>query len=490
MTLGYTQIFAALFFFLFLYHRSRRCRDPVFTDWPIVGMLPQLLFHLWHIHDYATSILKRVSGTGNFRGPWFTGLNYLVTVDPMNIHHTMSKNFGNYIKGSEFREIFEPFGEGIFTVDSEEWRYNRALLHSLIKTRSYEKFMEKTVRKKVDTCLLPLLDEVESQGVEVDLQEVFNRFNFDNISSIVLGFDPKSLAFDFPEVASEKAFNEAEEFIFYRHTVPRSLWKLQKWLGVGPEKKMARAIKVFDEFLHESIASKRGKAGELDHHNNSDDECDLLTSVIRQEEGKKHVDDKFLRDTAFNLFVAGRDTLTSALTWFFWLVATHPSVEAKILQEMKSNENSNKVYLHGAICEALRLYPPIPFERKQAINDDVLPSGHEAKAKTIILYSFYTMGRDEDIWGKDCLEFKPERWISERGNIVHVPSYKFISFNAGPRTCLGKDLSFVQMKMVASAVLGKYQVEVVEDHPVSPALSIVLLMKHGLKVRIRKRMKN
>ncbi|KAF7803262.1 alkane hydroxylase MAH1-like [Senna tora] len=282
MMLSYPQIFASLvfFLFLFLYQRSRRCRDPVLTDWPIVGMLPETLFHLWHIHDYATPLLRRVSGTGNFMGPWFSGMNYLVTTNPINIHHTMSKNFPNYIKGPQFREIFEPFGEGIFTVDAEEWTYNRALLHSLFKSRTFDKFVEKTVRKKVDTCLLPLLDEVESQGVEVDLQEVFSRFNFDNISSIVLGSDPKSLAFDFPDVAIEKAFNEAEEFIFYRHTVPRAFWKLQKWLGVGPEKKMATAIQVFDQFLHESIASKRGKAGELDSHNN-DDECDLLTSVMR-----------------------------------------------------------------------------------------------------------------------------------------------------------------------------------------------------------------
>ena len=91
----------------------------------------------------------------------------------------------------------------------------------------------------------------------------------------------------------------------------------------------------------------------------------------------------------------------------------------------------DQVYLHGAICEALRLFPPLPFERKKAIKPDVLPSGHKIESNTMILYSFYAMGRCEEIWGEDCLEFKPERWISNKGQIVHVPSYKFISFNAG-----------------------------------------------------------
>jgi cytochrome P450 len=97
------------------------------------------------------------------------------------------------------------------------------------------------------------------------------------------------------------------------------------------------------------------------------------------------------------------------------------------------------------------------------------------------------MGRLEETWGKDCLEFKPERWISERGGIVHNPSYKFFSFNAGPRTCLGKDLSFIQIKMIAISILCKYRVLLVEGRVPLLSHSIILLMKNGFKVRITKR---
>ncbi|PNY00135.1 cytochrome p450 86b1-like protein [Trifolium pratense] len=213
------------------------------------------------------------------------------------------------------------------------------------------------------------------------------------------------------------------------------------------------------------------------------------------------IDDKFLRDTSINLLAAGRDTISSGLTWFFWLVATHPLVEAKILEEIKQNlpsrENNWKdlgtkglsklIYLHGALCEALRLYPPVPFEHKSALDSDVLPSGHKIKSNAMIVYSLYAVGRVEEIWGKDCLEFKPERWISKKGGIVHVPSYKFIAFNAGPRSCLGKDISFIEMKIVAAAILSNYHIQVVEDHPIIPSVSVVLHMKHGLKVNVKKR---
>ncbi|XP_028786616.1 alkane hydroxylase MAH1-like [Neltuma alba] len=488
--LGCVQViagFAALIFLLYHFHRSRCCRDPLVPDWPLLGMLPHLLINLRQIHDYATQILQRNGGTGSFLGPWFTGMNYLATCDPMNVHHILSKNFNNYIRGPEFREDFEAFGVGVVTADSDTWKYHRILSQSLFKTRSFQMLMEKNVRKKVETSLLPLLDHVLREGIEVDLQDVFNRFNFDVVCSNILGYEPESLAIDFPRVACERAFTEAEEFIFYRHTVPKSIWKLQRWLKIGSEKKLALACEVLDGFLYESIASKREKISKENEKDKENDD-DLLTCMMRKEEGKEHANDQFLRDATFNLFLAGRDTISAALSWFFWLLAKHPSVEAKILEEIKEEKEAQyQVYLHAALSEAMRLYPPVPFERKQAIKHDILPSGHEVGPGSVIILSLYAMGRCEDVWGKDCLEFKPERWISERGSIVPIPSYKFISFNSGPRSCLGKDLSFIQMKIMATDILKNYHFQVVGDHPVYPTLSIMLLMKYGLKVRVTKR---
>jgi cytochrome P450 len=182
-------------------------------------------------------------------------------------------------------------------------------------------------------------------------------------------------------------------------------------------------------------------------------------------------------------------------------VATHPFIEAKILEENKENLPSRKdnwkylqveglnklIYLHGVICEVLRLYPPLPFEHKSSLKSDVLPSGHKIKPNTTILYSLYSVGRMEKLWGEDCLEFKPERWISKKGGIIQVPSYKFIALNAGPRSCLGKDISFIEIKMIAASILLNYQIQVVEDHPILPSISVILHMRHGLKVNVKKR---
>ncbi|XP_027187556.1 alkane hydroxylase MAH1-like [Cicer arietinum] len=501
---GYTTMIFALFFFLciiFQINRRRCCKCPISIDYPFVGMLPQLLWNLWKFHDFITQTLKQQHrSTGEFKGPWFSQMNFLITSDPFNVHHIMSKFFYNYVKGSEFHDIFEAFGDGIFATDSDTWKYNRSLFHSVFKQRDFEIFQEKIIHKKLETSLFPMLDHVEKQGLVLDLQDVFSRFTFDNICSVILGCDPNCLSIDFPYVVCEKAFDQIEECIFYRHVLPKSVWKFQKLLGIGHERKMTKACKEFDQFIYSSIESKREELRKCSKNNI--EMVDLLTLFMRKDKESQQVihDDKFLRDAAFNLFVAGRDTITSALTWLFYLVATHPLVETKILEEIKDNfktiniekklgvdDVKKLVYLHGAICEALRLFPPIPFESKKAIKGDILPSGHIVDPNTMILFSLYSMGRFEDIWGKDCLEFKPERWISERGRIVHEPSYKFFTFNAGPRTCLGKDLSFIQIKMIATSILCKYRVQVGEDHIPILSHSIVLLMKNGLRVKLTKR---
>ena len=144
------------------------------------------------------------------------------------------------------------------------------------------------------------------------------------------------------------------------------------------------------------------------------------------------------------------------------------------------------MYLHGALCESLRLFPPAALEHKAPMQPDILPSGHHLARNGKLILSFYSVGRMESVWGKDCLEFKPERWISPSGKIKHEPSYKFPAFNAGPRTCLGKEMAFAQMKMVAAAILHRYRIKVVEGHVVSPRDSIILQMKNGLRVSLTK----
>ncbi|MBA0771656.1 hypothetical protein Gotri_007145 [Gossypium trilobum] len=62
-----------------------------------------------------------------------------------------------------------------------------------------------------------------------------------------------------------------------------------------------------------------------------------------------------------------------------------------------------------ALCETLRLYPPVRFEFRSCTKPDFLPSGHRVDRSTRVLIGIHAMGRMESLWGEDCYELKPER---------------------------------------------------------------------------------
>ncbi|CAI9284614.1 unnamed protein product [Lactuca saligna] len=82
--------------------------------------------------------------------------------------------------------------------------------------------------------------------------------------------------------------------------------------------------------------------------------------------------------------LAGRDTTSAALTWFFWLLYKNPTIESEVVNKVKDKENSDSsiydevkdmVYTHASLCESKKLYPPVPVDTKQASSNDVLPDG-------------------------------------------------------------------------------------------------------------------
>ncbi|KAL1217914.1 Alkane hydroxylase MAH1 [Cardamine amara subsp. amara] len=497
---GLLEIFIAFIFFLvfhcFLLHK--KTPKPLLTNWPVLGMLPGLLLQIHRIYDGLTEVLEATDMTYCFKGPWLSGTDILATVDPVNIHYILCSNFANYPKGMEFKKIFEFLGDAIFNVDSGLWEDMRNSSHAIFSHQDFQKFSVSTSVSKLRQGLVPILENASEKNILVDLQDLFQRFLFDASSILMTGYDPRYLSIEMPKVEFGDAVYGVSDGIFYRHAKPMFLWKLQYWIGVGVEKKLKRSLEVFDKLLKKIISAKREEIkSHGTHHDSKGEAMDVLTFYMTVDTTKyKHLrpsDDKFIRDIILGFLIAGRDTVSSALTWFFWLLSKNPEAMNKIRQEINKKmprldptDLDKLVYLHGAVCETLRLYSPLPFNHKSPAKPDVLPSGHRVDKNWKIIISTYALGRMKSVWGDDAEVFRPERWISDSGRLKHEPSYKFLAFNAGPRTCLGKKLTFLQMKTVAVELIRNYDFKIVEGHKTEPVPSVLFRMQHGLKVSVTK----
>uniref|UniRef100_I1P7E5 Cytochrome P450 n=1 Tax=Oryza glaberrima TaxID=4538 RepID=I1P7E5_ORYGL len=494
-----TLCFLCFSVFYYYHIKSKRKNPAIPVCWPLVGMLPDLLVNRHQLHDWITSFLTASQLNFRFIGPTMSSnMRFFFTCDPANVRHIFTSNFANYPKGPDFAEIFDDtLGDGIFNVDGDSWRRQRAKTQLLMYNHRFQSFVSRCSSDKVENALLPLLSHFAGTGERCNLQDVFMRLTFDMSTMLASGEDPGCLAISLPmpKVPFVRAVDYTTRVLLVRHIIPLSLWKLARRLGVGFERKMAEALRTINQFIYETIVKRRAKKA----NEGIEDSEDLLSSYLKDDDENA---DTFLRDTTMTLIAAGRDTIGSALSWFFYLLTKNPHVASKILEELDSVERATTtpdgmvtfdpdelkslVYLHAAVCESLRLYPPVPLDHKGVVAADVMPSGHKVRPGDKIVVSIYAMGRTESVWGSDCMEFRPERWISDDGKLRYVPSYKFTPFITGPRTCLGKDMALVQLKVVAATVVKNFEIEAVPGHIVEPKLSMVLHMKNGLMVRVKR----
>jgi cytochrome P450 len=179
-------------------------------------------------------------------------------------------------------------------------------------------------------------------------------------------------------------------------------------------------------------------------------------------EGGRELSDRELRDILLNFVIAGRDTTAQALSWALLELATHADVQQRARDEIKaaiaSPEDltydvlSKLRYLECVCLETLRLHPSVPKEAKYCVKDDVLPDGFKVHAGDSVCFFPWVMGRSAELWGEDCLEFKPERFL---GALKPSP-FVFTAFQAGPRACLGQSLAMLEMKSVLSRLLWEF----------------------------------
>ncbi|XP_028106600.1 cytochrome P450 94C1-like [Camellia sinensis] len=437
--------------------------------------------------DWYTHLLKK-SPTGTIH---IHVLGNTVTANPDNVEYILKTRFENYPKGKHFSAILgDLLGKGIFNVDGDLWKFQRKMACLELGRVSIRSYAFEIVSSEIQSMLFPHLSCASNKEHVVDLQEVFRRFSFDTIFRFSFGLDPSSLEFSLPVSDFVAAFDLASKISAERAiSVSPLIWKLKRVLNMGSEYKLRKAIRTIN-VLADDVIKQRRKLGFSTHN-------DLLSRFMGTID-----DDQYLRDIVISFLLAGRDTVASALTTFFWLLAQHPEVEAAIrdesdqimdpTQEIATFEQMREMhYLQAAMYESMRLYPPVQFDSKFCQKDDILPDGSLIEKGTRVTYHQYAMGRMERVWGSDCLEFKPQRWLND-GVFCQVNPFKYPVFQGGLRVCLGKDMALVQMKSVALSLIMKFDIRVaaaVAETSQTPRFlpGLTATVRGGLPVLIQER---
>jgi cytochrome P450 len=394
-------------------------------------------------------------------------------------------------------------GRGIFNSDGEEWLQQRKTASYELNKRSLRNFVVHAVRFEVVERLLPLLERAAGPGRRtLDMLDVLEGFAFDNICRVAFGEDPACLTEEGLRGRNQsmevmQAFNVAKNTIMTRFLLPSWVWRLLRLLDLGPERKMRKAIAVIHGYANKIIQQRRESGGTA----GSATKDDLLSRFAASGE---HTDEGLIY-VVTNFIVAGRDATAGSVSWLFWLVSSRPQVEEKIVSEIRAvrarsggdattttatttfrfDELREMHYLQAALTESMRLYPPVALNTRICRRDDLLPDGTFVGKGWQMTYCPYAMARLEDVWGKDCEVFKPERWLDEAGAFQPVAPCKYPMFHAGPRMCLGKEMAYIQMKSIVACIYERFSLRYIggEGHP-GLQLAGTLRMAGGLPMQI------
>ena len=216
---------------------------------------------------------------------------------------------------------------------------------------------------------------------------------------------------------------------------------------------------------------------------------DVLSVLV--EAGRRDDDvfsERWVRDEALTLIVAGHDTTALLTTMALSLLARHPDVHRALRRELRAARNAGvpdeelceQVPLVRLVLqEALRLYPPVPVLHRVATQAlDV--GGHTVAAGCILVFCPWVQHRDPRSF-PEPLVFDPWRFSEQRRASVAVA---YLPFGGGRRMCAGNHLATLQAAMIVSLVTLLADVETAQAEP-RLEYAVSLRLPDGLPARVR-----
>jgi len=241
----------------------------------------------------------------------------------------------------------------------------------------------------------------------------------------------------------------------------------------------------FTKHLQTTIKAKQEeiKNGSLNNNN------DLLTLLVKsnletQNNAKRALTDSELLSNSFIFYLAGHETTAKTLTWSLLLLASHPDVQIKCVEQIYKAIGKNKDddqqfvadqnleyqefgklnYLLAVMNEALRLFPVVPGIPKMSSQEVVIGKNKNSQGFLIPKDTEFhlapdVLGRHPKYW-KDCEKFIPERWLKNNEEVKNDYTYSFIPFSVGPRSCLGMKFAQVEIVLALAVILRTFDVSV------------------------------
>ncbi|XP_065366481.1 cytochrome P450 4d2-like [Calliphora vicina] len=446
------------------------------------------------IHDFKRKY-------GKIYRLWVLHQLTVVILDPKYLEIVL--NSQQMLKKSTLYDFMASWlGRGLLLSWGKKWHSRRKIITPTFHFKILEEFVE--IFDQQGSVMMKKLYEKADGKTAVDIFPVVCLCALDIIAETSMGV--KVNAQENPGLEYVLAIDSlgrilAERFIrplqrtdlLFRLTAPKQYQESQ------------RCIKVLHEFTINVIEQRRAaleqslKDGSLktateDSELNTKKRMALLDVLLQSNVNGVPLTNKDIREEVDTFMVAGHDTTASGISFTLHLLARHPEIQQKLVEEIKEVIGTDKnkpvtirdlqelKYMECVIKESVRLYPPGPIIGRQ-IQEDVKVGDITIPANTNIDIPLFMIMRDPDYFIKPN-DFIPERFESTSDEKIHP--FAYIPFSAGPRNCIGQKFAMLETKSIVSKILRHFELLPLGPD-VKPLINVVLRSKTGMHIGLKPR---
>ncbi|KAF2651590.1 cytochrome P450 [Lophiostoma macrostomum CBS 122681] len=406
------------------------------------------------------------------------GRNWLYVCDPQALEVIFQRR-GDFPRPLEIFEMVNIFGANLSTTDGQDWQKHRKVTAGAFNEQNNEAAWHEGVQQARD-----MVTYWASKKTIRSTADDTRTFSLNVLSSAGFG---KSYPFQGHEEQSttERAAN-------YKDSLQTILDNciLLFILGTGlistkcmPRKisNLHRAVVNFKTYMTEVYEAEKAAISK-----GTSTSKNLMSALIRA--SQDHRDGGLSESEIYgNMFLfnfAGHDTTSHTLAFAIVLLATQPTVQTWIHEELchvlgersadewsYTNDFPGLKRCLAVMLETLRLYTPVPIAKSTGKNDAHLRVRRETYViprNTLVIPHHVAVHTHPKYWGGDSLEWRPSRWITrdehpasplDGEKVVTPRKGSFLAWTEGLRVCPGKKFSQVEFVAAIAAVFRDWYVE-------------------------------
>ncbi|XP_028763685.1 11-oxo-beta-amyrin 30-oxidase-like [Neltuma alba] len=446
-----------------------------------------------HSHDLVPHVLSFVHHVVNKHGKnsfmWWGPTPRLVIMDPALIRDMFNRNY-DFIKPPMI-PITQYISSGLAFYDGDKWAKHRKIVNPAFNLEHLKAVIPivfqscNDMMKKWENMLSPT-----DETCEVDLWPWLKNLTREVISRAAFGssYEEGKQIFNLLTEQAELVMSNVQ-----KHHIP--LWRFVP----SKENKRMKEIDRHVEATLEYIINKKEEAMKVVETTKDNLLGMLLESnhkEIEEQGNKKNVglSMKDVIDECKLFYIAGQETTSALLVWTMMLLSKYPDWQARAREEVLrvfGNERPDFDALGRLkivtmiLYEVLRLYPPIVgvdryVEKDMKLGKLFVPGGVQ------ICIPILMMHHDQQLWGDDAKEFKPDRFSEGISKASKCTPVAFFAFGGGPRICIGQNFALLEAKMALSLILQRFSFELSPTYSHALTTVATLQPQHGVQVILHK----